>query len=299
MIIAVYRLTPGGQWGRINIIPKFKYAIWNRRFYEIGSFEISLPNDVGIKENDVIRMDGLSGIVMKTDRSLSGTVLYGYDLKGLTKRRMLSSQTAAKDTSVETQFKTWASCLTTGVKKIPGVEIETSKGITKTFSEDTAIGNERFSYTLENLAAEYNIGWDIEWKGISRTENKMIFTCSEPKERTDITISLNRRNIKEPHHITDIYDLCNATAEKQNEENTGLNRYEGDEITPSADYVTGEATETCAALNLGDIVTVETLGVTAQQQVTELQYIYEPNRRVIIPTYGENKKNIIKKLTGG
>lgn len=298
--IACYRLNSGELWGRYNVISKYKYAIWNRRFYAVGSFEIALSDDCGIKPNDIVRMDNLSGIVMKTDVSSEGTVIYGYDLKGIAARRMTTEKIIAAGMSVEEEFINLATeHLNTDKKKIEGMKIAAAKGITAKFSEETQTSAQRLSDFFEVYGAKYGVGWDILWQPTSRTKNEMLFTCSLPTKRSDISVLTDNRNITKPHRITDIYDACNSTAENNNAEASGMELYEGTQITSPTDCVTGEATEQSKELSLGDIVTVRVFSTEAQLQVTQMQYIYEPNRHIVVPTFGESKKSIIKKLTGG
>ncbi len=298
--IACYRVNSGELWGRCNVISKYKYAIWNRRFYAVGSFEIALSDDCGIKPNDIVRMDNLSGIVMKTDTSAEGTVIYGYDLKGLAARRMTTEKIVTAGANVEEEFISLAiTLLNTDKKKIEGMKIAAAKGIAANFSEETQISAQRLSDVFEAYGTKYGVGWDIVWQPISRTKNEMLFTCLSPTKRRDMSVSTDNRNITRPHRITDIYDACNSTAENKNTEASGTELYEGTQITSPTDCITGEATAQSSEFSLGDIVTVRVLSTEAELQVTQMQYIYEQNRHIIVPTFGESKKNIIKKLMGG
>ena len=51
--------------------------------------------------------------------------------------------------------------------------------------------------------------------------------------------------------------------------------------------------------NLGDYVTVEFEDMTTTKQITEVQEVHEPNRNMVIPVFGSEKENIIKKIMRG
>ena len=87
------------------------------------------------------------------------------------------------------------------------------------------------------------------------------------------------------------------TAEKGS--GSGIRRREGTEIMKESDYITGTATPSANDYLLGDFVTIEDFGEKARIQITEIQYVYEPNNIIVVPSFGEVKQNIIKKLLKG
>ena len=287
MLIGCYRLN-NGKWERFDVISKTESTIWTKRFYEVGSFQMTIKNNI-FKKYDLISHDGKCGIVMRVQETWQGCNVYGYDLKGIAHFRTMKEQTISAGTNVETTLREWVTtCLLTGERAIEGLILEEPQEMTKTFSEELTISEgAKLSDVLEEQCKKYGIGWDI-------TFNKGVLTFSfiEPRDNPDIVFSRKHRTLEGAERILDAYDEVNNSG-------TGIFRREGDTITEASDYITGTATPKAVGYLLGDNVKVEEFGLAASQQVTEMQFVYEPNNIIVVPSFGEVKKNIIKKLMKG
>lgn len=241
------------------------------------------------KKYDLVAHDGKYGIVMRIQETWQGCNVYGYDLKGIAHFRTMKEQTISAGTNVETVLREWVTtCLLTGDRAIEGLVLEEPRGTTKTFSEELTISEgAKLSDVLEEQCKKHGIGWDITFdKGV------LTFSFLEPKENPDIVFSRKHRTLEGAERILDVYDEVNNSG-------TGIFRREGDAITEASDYITGTATPKAVGYLLGDNVKVEEFGLVATQQITEMQFVYEPNNIIVVPSFGEVKKNIIKKLMKG
>lgn len=286
-MIGCYRLN-NGKWERFDVISKAGSMIWTRRFYEVGSFQMTIKSNV-FQEYDLVSHEGKCGVVMKAHETWQGCNVYGYDLKGVAHFRKMSEQTITAGINVESTLRTWITTyLLTGERAIEGLSLGASQGMTQTFTEELVISEgAKLSDVLEEQCKKYGIGWDITFdKGV------LTFAFIKPKDNLDIVFSRKRRTLEEAEHIIDAYDEVNNSGK-------GIFRREGDTITEASDYITGTATPKAVGYSLGDNVKVEEFGVVASQQITEMQYVYEPNNIIVVPSFGEVKKNIIKKLMKG
>ncbi len=286
-MIGCYRLN-NGKWERFDMISKIGSIIWTKRFHEVGSFQLSIKNNI-FQEYDIISHEGRCGIVMKGQEAWQGCNIYGYDLKGIANFRKMSEQTITAGSNVETILRKWVTTyLLTGERAIEGLVLEESKGMTKTFSEELTISEgAKLSDVLGEQCKKHNIGWDITFsKGV------LTFSFIEPRDNPDIVFSRKHKTLENAERIFDVYDEVNNTG-------SGIFRREGDEITEASDYITGTATPKAVGYILGDNVKVEEFSSVASQQITEIQYVYEPNNIIVVPSFGEVKKNIIKKLMKG
>lgn len=289
MLIGCYRLTDG-EWKRFDIIAKTPSMIWTRRFFEEGSFQLQTKKNV-LKEYDIIVQGNNAGIVLRT-AEISGIVnVYGYDLKGIARFRKFSAETIG-EVSAETKIKTWATTyLATGKRTIEGLTVAESKGVSSLLpAAEIADGN--FADILAAQSKAADLGWDISFNS-----GKLVFDVIEPREKTEIVFSRKRRNLEEAERIVDYYDVVNATTE--NDSVRGIRRREGDEFVNPSNYITGTSNANAKDYKLGDYVTVEEYGVSARLQITQIQYVYEPNNIIVVPSFGEVKQNIIKKLMKG
>lgn len=286
-MIGCYRLNDG-KWERFDVISKANSVIWTRRFYEVGSFQMTIKKNI-FKKYDLVAHEGKYGIVMRIQETWQGCNVYGYDLQGVAHFRKMSEQTISAGTNVETVLRGWITTyLLTEERAIEGLVLEESQGMTQTFTEELVISEgAKLSDVLEEQCKKHGIGWDI-------TFNKGVLTFSfiKPKDNPDIVFSRKRRTLEGAERIIDAYDEVNNSG-------SGIFRREGDTVTEASDYVTGTATPKAVGYILGDNVKVEEFGLVATQQITEMQYVYEPNNIIVVPSFGEVKKNIIKKLMKG
>ena len=286
-MIGCYRLN-NGKWERFDVISKAESIIWTRRFYEVGSFQLATKNNI-FRKYDIVSHEGKSGIVMKAHETWQGCNVYGYDLKGVASFRKMSEQTISVGANVESTLRTWITTyLLTGERAIEGLSLEASQGMTQTFTEELVISEgTKLSDVLEEQCKKYGIGWDITFN-----KGSLTYSFIKPKDNLDIVFSRKHRTLEGAERIIDAYDEVNNNG-------SGIFRREGDAITEASDYIMGTATPKAVGYSLGDNVKVEEFGMLANQHITEMQYVYEPNNIIVVPSFGEVKKNIIKKLMKG
>lgn len=254
----------------------------------MGSFQLTIKKNV-FQKYDLVVHEDKCGIVMRIQETEQNCNVYGYDLKGIATFRKMSEYTFSAGANVESTFRTLITTyLLTGERAIEGLVLESSTGMTKTFPEEIAISEgARLSDVLEEQCKKYGIGWDITFR-----QGVLIFSFINPKDNPNIVFSKKYRTLEDATHIIDAYDEVNNSG-------SGIFRREGDVVVEASDYITGTGTPKAVGYSLGDNVNIEEFGFVANQQITEMQYVYEPNNTIIIPSFGDVKKNIIKKLMKG
>jgi hypothetical protein len=289
MLIGCYRLNDG-EWKRFDIIVKTPSIIWTRRFFEHGSFQLQVKNNP-LQPYDIIVQGENAGIVLKVE-TVSGVInVYGYDLKGIASFRKFSAETVA-ETQAETKIKEWATnYLATGKKAVEALSVAPEKGI-ETMLPAADLADVNFADLLAEQCKAVDLGWDITFQN-----GQLVFDLYEPRDKTDNIFSRRHRTLEDTQRIIDHYDEVNVTADEGDV--SGIRRREGNELSAASDFMTGVSKPNVGDVRLGDYVTVEDFGVAAKLQITELKYVYEPNNVIVVPSFGEVKKNIIKKLLKG
>lgn len=287
MLIGCYRLN-GGIWERYNVISRAQSTIWNKRFYEVGSFQIRLQS-TDVQVYDIITHGENAGVVLKVKKTYEYQEIYGYDLKGLTSFRVAEAETLSADSNAEEKFKAWVkTCLKTGDRTIEGLTI-TPVHQYENMIPAGELEECKLSKRLEEISKAVSLGWDITFDS---SQKKLVFDCYAPQRKTELVFSKKYKNIQSAEYIVDAYDTVDSSL-------TGIERREGSEDKATSEYMTAEANERLVYgidYKLGDIVTVEEFGQSAELQITELEFVYEQNKTIITPTFGEAKQNIIKKL---
>lgn len=288
-MLGCYRLNDTGEWERFDVIPKVQSIIWTKRFFGLGSFQLTC-NKHSMKEYDIISHEGNSGIVMRgVQNTRDGKSVYGYDLKGIAYFRKMDTETISAGTNVEKTLRKWVTTyLLTGDRAIEGLSLDASLGNEAVFKEELTIEEgKKLSDVLEEQGKLYNIGWDVTFD-----KGKLLFSFLNSRENKETVFSRKNKTLEFAERVTDVYDEVNNSGK-------GIRRREGDTITEGSDYITGTATHKAVGYILGDMVSVDEFGEIASHQITEMQYVYEPNNIIVVPSFGEVKKNIIKKLMEG
>lgn len=288
-MVGCYRLNDERLWERFDVLPKVQSIIWTKRFFGLGSFQVTCKSH-SLKEYDIVSHDGKSGIVMRlADSTQEGTSVYGYDLKGIAYFRTMEEETIKAGKNVEEIFRNWVTkYLLIGERAIEGLTLDESLKSEAVFEEDLEImAGIRLSDILEEQGKKYNIGWDVTFD-----KGKLLFSFLKPRENTEIVFSRKSKTLEMAERVIDVYDEVNNSG-------SGIRRREGEELVEASDYITGTATPKATGYLLGDNVSVEEFGETATHQISEIQYVYEPNNIIVVPSFGEVKKNIIKKLMKG
>ena len=286
MLVSFYRLT-GGIWTKYDVIAKPKSVIWDKRFYSVGSFQIRTDR-APCELYDIVTYGDNSGIVLRIKQNYEYTEIYGYDLKGIAKFRQYPGQTLTSDTNAETLMRGWVqNYLMTGDKAVEGLTLSAAHGYEPKIPQGE-IEKGTLSDVLEEQGKNCAIGWDIKFDFIQKN---MSFDFILSNNNPTAVFSREHKNIESAERIRDAYDEVNSL--------TGIRLREGDTENPASDYITAEANghiHPGTDYSLGDIVTVKEFGESGQLQVTELKYVYETNKILVIPTFGEAKDNIIKKI---
>lgn len=294
-----------------GVITKAKSVVWNKKFYTYGTFDLEIDENV-LSVNDIIYHNGNAGIVMQVVRNLRTVKVSGYDLKGITKFRHLfeitdysgKSEKIVKD--IATQF------LNTGDRKIDGMSIVPDKGTGNSIA--ISFEDENLSDVLSKICEQDEIGYTVDFD-----ETNIIFDVVKGIDRTDtVVFSRGRKNVEDLEYTRDNFDYCNVAYYLDENEAiqsegtaTGMLRREGatrdDVITylaekKSVETLRGTANDKLIYKkdwNLGDYVTVEFEDMITTKQITEVQEVHEPNRNMVIPVFGSEKENIIKKIMRG
>ena len=316
MIIKCYKPIPiNGKFECFDVITRVKSLLWNKKFYDIGSFQLSMRT-TNLQKNDIITHGTNSGIVMKIEKTLSGCEVYGYDLKGITGFRHIYEAKRYAGNS-EVIIKTIAAdTLTAGKRTIEGLRIaEERLGIND--SAEWLCENVNVAESLKKFCREKDMSFDISF-----SESGMIFDVSKGRDMTDyIIFSRKNHNIDEMTYTTDNYGTYNVIYSKSQSEGTseivetgdatGILRREGaTDNAPEAYLKEKQPIETMRGtannklkygvdwIN-GDYVTCIFDDYITEKQIVEVKEVYEPSRISIIPTFGEEKENPIRKILRG
>lgn len=294
-----------------GVITKAKSVVWNKKFYTYGTFDLEIDENV-LSVNDIIYHNGNAGIVMQIVRNFQSVKVSGYDLKGITKFRHLFGLTEYSGKSEKIVKDIAAQFLNTGERKIAGISIAPLKGFGNSIS--ISFDDENISDVLSKICEQDEIGYTVDFD-----ETNIIFDVVKGIDRTDtVVFSRGRKNVEDLEYTRDNFDYCNVAyyideneAIQSEGTATGMLRREGatrdDVITylaekKSVETLRGTANDKLIYKkdwNLGDYVTVEFEDMTTTKQITEVQEVHEPNRNMVIPVFGSEKENIIKKIMRG
>lgn len=293
-------------------IPEIISIMYNKRFYRVGSFEIKTTSNK-FSENDIIAFfyNGMihSGIVLKIVEQTDSVSVLGNDLKGLFGFRYLTNPQELKGTpdaiikALVTEF------LLTGERKVEGL----------TISEYAVAGNQ-ISFTpevkrLDEIMEEFCIANEIGTAVEFDLRGLQFRTLKGSDLSGDIKFGKRYRNLEDYTYTKDIFQTYNvgysvddAGTETVTGTAAGIMRRECFKEKNIDEYLAEHgAIETIVAeasdryvygkdYNLGDYVTVETERVRTVKQITEVKEIFERRGNVIIPVFGVEKQNPIKKL---
>lgn len=313
MIIKCYHPLPeNGKFNCFHVITKAVSVIWNKKFYDVGSFQLSLQ-DNPLKTNDIIVHGENCGIVMKVEETLSGCSVYGYDLKGITKFRHIyqpktysgNAETIIKEIALDT--------LMTGKRKIEGLTIADAH-LTLNDSKTWECDNINVADSLNKLCMETEVGYDVRF-----SESGMIFDTAIGRDmKSKLIFSRRFRNIDEITYTADNYDTYNVALTKTQTGDTetygetgdaeGILRREGATDKDAESFlkekapietIRGSANEKLQYgidWKNGDYVTCVFKNYTTEKQIVEVKEVYEHSNCKIIPVFGEEKENIVTKI---
>lgn len=314
MLIKCYKPVPeNGKFQSFDTITAAKSVIWTHRFYGVGSFQLSLP-ETTLQPRDIIQHGNRSGFVMKVERTFSGATVYGYDMKGLvTLRHILPPTTYIGD--AETVIKSIATeALATGKRAISGLTV-LPNALSLTDAVTLEVEDENVADVLENFCRANEIGYDCIF-----SESGITFDAVKGRDMTELTVfSRRRHNIDDISYVTDHYNACTVgLTQTENEDETITYSEVGDAegIYRQEVVVDGDASEFMAKnaakeslrgtandrltygedWKLGDTVTCIYNDISTTLQITEVEEVFEHGTMRVIPVFGEEKENPIKKL---
>lgn len=303
---------------------KINSAIWNLRFYDAGSFQFNLQKNI-FSVNDIVRQGDKCGIVMKIVENYDQKIVYGYTLDAITKFRHIFQSTSFSGTPESIICDVAEhTLLGSSDRRIPGLSI--LRGQTQNTTERTLkFDNNNVFDKLSEFIKLTEISYVIEFDG-----NNLVFKCLQGRNMVEyLKFGRRYRNVDSMEYTQDNYNTKNVvySSYKQTDEQTGK--------TSTVYVTTGSATgllrretattnygEEQSIINnnkftqslkgvandkliykkdwfLGDYVTASFNDLITEKQIVEVQEIYEKSNSTIIPVFGEEKVNPIRKLIHG
>lgn len=296
-------------------VTNLESIIYNKRFYKTGSFEIQTTSNA-FKNNDIIayKVDNeiRSGIVMKIIEKNNTVNVLGSDLKALLDFRYITSPTEYQGSPGEIIKQLVAEYLLTDDRAVDGFKIlsDVVGGEDTVYTPEQQYLNEaieKFSFTNEiGIGVEFNLK-EITFQ-LLKGQNKSKY----------IKFGREYHNIESVEYTNDIFNTYNVGYSYDDNSELvsvgdakGILRRECFKDKNIEEYLAEKAPiETLRAeanskykygvdYNLGDYVTVIHDNVETVKQITEIKEVYEKNKKIIIPVFGTEKENPIKKLLKG
>lgn len=295
-------------------ISEITSIIFNRRFYKVGSFEIQTTSDkfciediIAYSYNGEIR----SGMVMKITENKDTFNISGYDLKGIYGFRYIAEPKEISGTPDEIIKLLVEEYLKTG-----------DRNIEQLMTSSETIEGDNISYTpsegfldkfIETFGISHEIGTSIEFD----LKNLNFSTIKGVDRSQDVKFGRRYRNIEKYEQTKDIFNTYNVGYYLENEvlssmgTTKGILRRECFQKENISDYLKEKSpSETIRAeanekyiygvdYKLGDYVTVLTRTSETIKQITEIKEVHESSRHTLIPVFGVEKENPIKKIMKG
>lgn len=297
---------------------KLNSCMWNLRFYDAGSFQFNL-NRNPFKVGDIIQQGEKSGIVMKLHQDYNQTVAYGYTLNAVTKFRHIYKTQTFEGTpeTIITQVATQT--LTVGERTIPKLSILQNQ-TTNDEQQVLDFDNSNVFETLLKFCKLTEISYDINFSG-----DGLIFKCVQGRNRTDTCMFGRRyRNMESVEYTQDDYNSKNVVYSSYEDDkgktiytttgnSIGLLRREtgtknniesesiiaNNKLSQSLKGTANDKLKYKEDWKLGDYVTVAFDDLITEKQIIGVQEVYEKSNTTIIPIFGEEKENVIRKIMRG
>lgn len=294
-------------------------VIFNRRFYKVGSFEIH-TSSYSFEENDIIAYiyngEVRSGIVMKiveNEAEQNDIVVSGYDMKGIYEFRYATAEKKYTGTPSEILKSIINDFFTTENRAIPNFEISENEILGDSTSYELVPGH--ISKNIEEFSVLHEVGSDVRFD----LSKKVTFETLKGDDKSNyIKFGRMFQNIESTEYVKDLFNTYNVGySENENGDisvvgtASGLKRREGYSKENINEYlaehvesetIRGEANDKYKYgidYNLGDYVTVISRGRETKKQITEIKEVFERNKVLIVPIFGTEKENPIKKLFKG
>ncbi len=295
-------------------ISEITSIIFNRRFYKVGSFEIQTTSDkfetediIAYSYNGEIR----SGIVMKISENNDTFNVSGYDLKGVYGFRYIAKPAEISGTPDEIIKSLVNEYLKTDDRNIEGLIVSSEAVVGDSIKYTPSEGY--LEKTMESLGISHEIGTSIEFD----LENLNFKTLKGEDRSQDVKFGRRYYNVEKIEHTKDLFNtynvgyylneevLCSSGTAKGILRREGCSRDKIDEFLKEkapAETIVAEANEKYVYgvdYKLGDYVTVLTRTAETVKQITEIKEVHENSRHTVIPIFGVEKENPIKKLMKG
>lgn len=303
---------------------KINSAIWNLRFYDAGSFQFNLQENI-FSINDIIRQGDKCGIVMKIVENFDQKIVYGYTLDAITKFRHIFAPKTFAGTAEEIICDVAELTLANSVeRKIPKLRIlRDQTANTNNYTVD--FDNNNVFDKMQELCKLSEISYVIDFVG-----DNLVFKCVQGRNMVDfLKFGRRYRNVDSMEYTQDDYSSKNVVYSSYEEtaEETGktstiytsvgtatgffrketatTNRGEEQSIINNnklSQSLKGIANDKLAYKKdwlLGDYVTASFEELIVEKQIVEVQEVYEKSNITIIPVFGEEKESPIRKLMQG
>ena len=299
-------------------------CMWNLRFYDAGSFQFNLQYNV-FSVGDIVRQGDKVGIVMKVFRDGFNVIVYGYTLNAITKFRHIYPSTTYTGTPEQIITSIATDTLTLGIRAIPKLSVLQDQTI-KTGEYTLDFKNNNVFDKLLEFTKLTEVSYDIEFT----EDDNLVFKCIQGRNRTNfLMFGRPYKTVDSIEYVQDDYNSKNVVYTQREEYDWDAEQYvmvptivgsasgflrretatdnynEAQTIINSnkmAESLKGVANDKRIYKKdwlLGDYVTVAFEDLITEKQIVEVQEIYEKSNTTIIPIFGEEKTNPIKKLMQG
>lgn len=299
---------------------KLNSCIWNRRFYDAGSFQLNLKA-TGLRLGDIIQQGDNAGIVMKIVVNFSGVVVYGYTLNAITKFRHIFKAASYTGTPEQIFTAIATEVLTKGDRAIPTLSVLTGQTSNAT-SYTLSFENNNVFDKLQEFSRLCEVSYDVQFSG-----DNLVFKCLQGRDMTDFLMFGRRyRTVDSMEYTQDDYNSQNvifSSYEKTNgttgdtqtvytttgaatgflRREAGVTNYEeaetaiaNNKLAQSLKGTANEKRKYKVDWMLGDYVTVAFEDLITEKQIVEVQEVYEKSNTTILPIFGEEKQNPIRKI---
>lgn len=289
-------------------------VVFTKRFYRPGAFEIETTSKA-FEVGDIFAFKSYSeinaGIVLKIQEDYEKINISGYDLTGVLGFRYFNLNKDYEGTADEIIKEIILDFYgaEADARALPNLQIDEidSDGESLTFSP----GADFLNNILSDFCIKNEIGLSFEFD----LEN-IIFKTKKGTDKTNI-LKFGRRNktLSDAEYIYDFFNSYNVgysidenEAETVTGDARGFRRRECYSEKNIEDFLAGkQPTEVLNATasekyryktdyELGDYVTIEHNGLYTVKQITEIKEVYEANKKIVVPTFGNEKENPLKKI---
>ena len=309
MIIKTYNpLTLAEQ----ETITELTSVIFSKRFYRSGSFEIETTSK-NFKVGDIIVFKAYgeinSGIVLKIQEDFEKISVSGFDLSGVLGFRYFNIPKDYSGTADKIIKDIISDYFTSGDRALPNLQIEapSETGETVSLSPEADFLNN----IIENFCLLNEIGFSFDFD-----LQNIIFKTKKGVDKSNyLKFSRKNKTVSSTSFLQDLtnsYNVGYSIDDQQQPTETGsgigfLRRECFSEKNINECMANKKAVETLSAeasekykykidYDLGDYVTIENNGIYQIKQITEIKEVFEKNRTIVVPTFGNEKENPLKKI---